>query len=449
MRDNLHEDLFADHAWQEMHKLLDREMPERKRRGAFWLWFLPALGLCVLLGRDTLLEGKIPVAEEKPQQNQPVIAQEEKHTVQNADKHSKTNPEEPTSAPVQQAKNKTEAIAALTPARGAEKSQKPGKNRLITEGQKLQGLQGLADRTASSGDLLPGNGFKNEATSPLTQAEDGVSILSLNSEEPNHFSKDEAAVERWSAAEVLTTRQSSLNSPVMELEKVRIKPQKARQKLEWWAEAGTQLASGVSGLSGYKVGVLSGIPIGRMRLHAGLGYELSKAGFQSIQVDSATGQQNYTAVKLASQDQPVTGISVGRNNTQSVSNIQLQFVNLNLSLYHPIGKRLGFALGGNLQYLGGIKLGDQYLRSTLFDNAESSLQLSNDVGNSFLAQANNLSKNKFHTFGVAAHGTLSYRIATRWSASLGYRQSLQHFTKTNDLLLKPTWVDLGVRYRLK
>ncbi|MDX2067479.1 MAG: hypothetical protein SFV55_03575 [Haliscomenobacter sp.] len=449
MRDNLHEDLFADHAWQEMHKLLDREMPQRKRRGAFWLWFLPALGLCVLLGRDTLLDGKIPVAEEKPQQNQAVIAQGEKHTVQHADKHSKTSPEEPTSAPVQQADRKIEVIAALEPASGAEKSQKTAKNTLITDKQMLQYRHGLAKQPASPGDLQAVNVFKNETTTPFTQAEDRVSILSPNSEEPNHFSKDETAVETWSAAEVLTTRQSDLNLPLAESEKVSIKPQRARQKLEWWAEAGTQLASGVRGLSGYKAGVLTGIPIGRMRLHAGLGYELTKVGFQSIQLDSTTGRSNYSDVKLASQDPPMTGILVGRNSTQDVSNIQLQFININLSLYHPIGKRFGLALGGDLQYLGGIKLGRQYLRSTLFDNAESSLTLSNSAGNSLQAEANNLSKNKFKAFGLSAHGTLSYRIATRWSATLGYRQSLQHFTKTSDLLLKPNWVDLGLRYRIK
>jgi hypothetical protein len=449
MRDNLQEDLFADHAWQEMHKVLDREMPQRKRRGAFWLWFLPALGLCMLLGRDTLLEGKIPVAEEKPQQNQAAIAQGEKHTVKHADKYSKTNPEEPTAESVQQAEHKTEAIAAWAPARGVEKSQKTGTNKSTAGTQSMQGPQILADKTPSSGDLLPGNVFKNEATASVTPVEGDLGVPGLNSAEQDHPLLDGPVLERWSASELLSTRKSDLNLPLAEQEKVNIKPQRARQKLEWWAEAGTQLASGVSGLSGYKVGVLSGIPIGRMRLHAGLAYELTKVGFQSIQLDTATGRQNSTAVKVASQDQPLTGISVGRNSTQSVSNIQLQFVNLNLSLYHPIGKRFGIALGGDLQYLGGIKLGGQYLRSALFDNAESSLQLTDTAGNSFQTEANNLSKNKFHTFGFAAHGTLSYRIATRWSASLGYRQSLQHFTKTSDLLLKPSWVDLGLRYRIK
>ena len=448
MRDNLHEDLFADHAWQEMHKLLDREMPERKRRGAFWLWFLPALGLCVLLGRDTLLEGKIPVAEEKPQQNQAVIAQGKKHTVQLADKHSKTNPEEPTSAPVQQAKRKTEAIAALTPARGAEKSQKTGKNGLTAGTQSLQDRQVLADRTPSSGDLLPASVFKNETTPPLTQAEDRVSITSLNSAEQDHSSMDETAVERWSASEVLTTRKSELNLPLAELEKVNIKPQRAGQKLEWWAEAGTQLASGVKGLSGYKVGVLGAIPIGRMRIQTGLNYEMTEVGIQSIQRDLLTGKENISEIKVAVADR--TSVSAGQNNSQSVSSIHFQFVNLSLSLYHPIGRRFGVALGGNLHYLGGIKLGTQYLRSTLFDNAENSVQFSTAVGNSLAQpQDDNLSKNSFRSFGFSAQGAVSYRIATRWSASLGYRQSLQHFTKTSDLLLKPSWVDLGLRYRIK
>lgn len=447
MRDNLHEDLFADHAWQEMHKLLDREMPQRKRRGAFWLWFLPALGLCVLLGRDTLLEGKIPVAEEKPQQNQPVIAQGKKHTVQSADQHSKANPEEPTSAPIKQDKPKTEAIATLAPALGAEESQRTFKNRSSTGVKKLQETQNLVVRKLPSGDLLPANVLKNETIPTVTSVEGGVGVPGSFSAEQDHPSVDESAVERWSASEVLSIRKSDLNLPLAELEKVSIKPQRARQKLEWWAEAGTQLASGVSGLSGYKAGILSGIPIGRMRILAGLNYEMTEVGIQSIQRDFLTGKENISGVKVAVADR--TSVSAGQSNSQSVSSIHFQVVNVNLSLYHPIGKRFGVALGGNLHYLGGIKLGNQYLRSTLFDKAENSLQFSTSVGNLLEPQADNLSKNSFRSFGLSAQGAVSYRIATRWSVSLGYRQSLQHFTTTSDLLLKPSWVDLGLRYRIK
>lgn len=448
MRDNLHEDLFADHAWQEMHKLLDREMPQRKRRGAFWLWFLPALGLCVLLGRDTLLEGKIPVAEEKPQQNQPVIAQGKKHTVQPADKHSKTNPEEPTSAPVQQAERKTEAIAALAPARGLEKSQKTAKNRLSTGTKTRQEPQIFVDRTPTSGDLLPANVLKNEAIPTVVAIEGNVGVPNSNSAEQDHTALDEPSVERWSASEFLNTRKPDLNLPLVELEKINIKPQRARQKLEWWAEAGTQLASGVKGLSGYKAGILNGIPIGRMRILTGLNYEMTEVGIQSIQRDLLTGKENISGIKVAVADR--TSVSAGQNNSQSVSSIHFQVVNLSLSLYHPIGKRFGVALGGNLHYLGGIKLGNQYIRSTLFDNVENSLQFSTTVGNSLAQpQDDNLSKNSFRSFGFSTQGAMSYRISTRWNVSLGYRQSLQHFTKTSDLLLKPSWVDLGLRYRIK
>ena len=447
MRDNLHEDLFADHAWQEMHKLLDREMPERKRRGAFWLWFLPALGLCVLLGRDTLLEGKIPVADEKPQQNQPVIAQGKKHTVQPVDKHSKTSPEEPTSASVQQVAGKTEAIAPLAPARGSEKSQKPGRDKLNADKQKFQDHHVLAEQSPSSGDLPPANVSKNEAIPSVTHDEEEVKIFSLNSEEPTHPSNDETTVERLSPTEALATRQSHFNPRLAELEKVSVKPQRGGQKLEWWAEAGTQFASGIKGLSGYKAGILSGVAIGRRRILTGVSYEMAEVGIQSIQRDLLTGQENIGGIKVAIADR--TSVTIGQNSGEPVSSIQLQFVNLNLSLYHPIGKRFGVALGGNLHYLGGIKLGDQYLRSTLFDNAVDSVQFSTSAGNLFQPQTDNLSKNSFRAFGFSVQGAVSYRIATRWSASLGYRQSLQHFTKTSDLLLKPSWVDLGVRYRIK
>ncbi|WP_373549291.1 hypothetical protein [Haliscomenobacter sp.] len=450
MQDNLHEDLFADHAWQEMHKLLDREMPERKRRGAFWLWFLPAFGLCVLLGRDTSLDVKIPVAVEKPQQNQPAIAQVEGHSVPNAHKNSKTSPEEPISAPVSKADNKVEVIAAQVLTPGVGNLQKTGKTKLAKDKQDQQNIPAIAALTPASSDLLPPeNGLNNQvSTNPPATQEEVVSISTPNVEESVRPSSEETSVERWRTSQVLATREANLNLFVAELEKPSIKPQRAKQKLEWLAETGTQLASGTTGLSGYRVGLLNAIPIGRMRLQTGLAYEKTEVGFQSIQRDAA-GKENLTDVKLADVDKPALGTSVGRGNDQSVSSITLQFVNLNVSLYHPIGKRLGIALGGNLHYLGGIKLGENYLRSTLFDKAENSYQFTTNNGNFLIPQSGDLSKASFQDFGFSAQGAVSYRIATRWSASLGYRQSLQPFTKTSDLLLKPSWVDLGVRFRIK
>lgn len=302
MRDNLHEDLFADHAWQEMHKLLDREMPERKRRGAFWWWFLPAFGMCVLLGRDTLLDVKIPVAVEKPQQNQPAIAQVEGHTVPNAGKNSKTNPQESTSVPVPQAENKAEVVTRPATTSGAGQLQKPGKTKLSKALQVQQNIPAIAALTPTSSDPLPPtNGLNNQAstTAPETQVEI-VGISNPTKEELGQSLNEETSSEKWGESQVLATRQADLNPTLTELEKPSIKPQHAKQKLEWWAEAGTQLASGTTGFSGYLLGLLNAIPIGRMRLQTGLGYEKTEVGFQSIQRDAA-GKENLTAVKLASE----------------------------------------------------------------------------------------------------------------------------------------------------
>lgn len=452
MRDNLHEDLFADHAWQEMHKLLDREMPERKRRGAFWLWFLPAFGLCVLLGRDTLLDAKIPVAVEKPQQNRPAIAQLEKRTVPNADQYSKIKPKESIPAQGQKAENRAEAIAALAPAPEVGKSKNTGKIKLTEDKQIQQDQPALVELPPSSSELLsPANGLNNQTSTTLpAKQEQVVNLSNSNTVEPDRPLIDEASVERWSASQVLDTRQSDLNQPLTELEKPSIKPQRAKQKLEWWVEGGTQMASGTIGLSGYRAGILNAIPLGKMRLQTGLAYEKTEVGFQSVQRD-VTGKANQSDVMLADKGLATSGTTTSgnQNNSQSVSSITLQFLNLNLALHQPIGKRWGFALGGNLHYLGGIKLGENYLRSSLLYRAENSYRL--ETNNSLMAnaQSSDLSKESFQSFGFSAQGVVSYRIATRWSASLGYRQSLQHFTKTNDLLLKPSWIDLGVRYRIK
>lgn len=453
MRDNLHEDLFADHAWQEMHKLLDREMPERKRRGAFWLWFLPALGMCVLLGRDTLLDVKIPVAVEKLQQPQPAIAQVEGHTVPNADKNGKTNPEEPTSAPVPQAEIKAEVVVTKIPTSGAGKLQKTGMTKLTKDTQVQQNIPAIAALTPISSDPSPtANVLNNQvSTTPPATQEEVVSISNPITEELGRPSNEETSSERWSTSQVLATRQSDLNIPLVELEKVSIKPQRAKQKLEWWAETGTQLASGTTGLSGYRIGLLNALPIGKMRLQTGLAYEKTEVGFQRILRD-VTGKENSADIIVSSKENTPglgTSASGNRGSSQSVSSITLQFINLSMSLHQPIGKRWSLALGGNLHYLGGIKLGENYLRSTLFYNAENSYRF--DTTNSAFvnAQSNDLSKASFKSFGVSAQGAVSYRIATRWSASLGYRQSIQHFTTTSDLLLKPNWMDLGLRYRLK
>lgn len=440
MRDNLHEDLFADHAWGEMNRVLDREMPERKRRGAFWLWFLPALGLCVLLGRDSLLNPTIPVATEKQPVNEAPIAQLDQQTVKNADQNDNQTPKEPTSASIKPTLEDQPivAIASLNaPARLAKKSQVPKNTSAPKALETPAQPEVLQENPQNLAKLLDnptqGNEMNGVSLPTTTQATENV----------------ELPIDRLAASASIAQREMALNTPTAVLEAMTIKPQRAKQKLEWWADAGTQLASGVSGLSGYRLGLSTGIPMGRLRLQTGLGYEHTEVGFQSVQRDVLTGKENYSAVKLANVDKPAMG-SIA-DNTESVSSIQLQFINWNLGLQYPLTRRLGLAVGGNLHYLESVKLGDRFVKESFFNNSAQAqdFALANNSNQAIPMPNESLSSTSFRTIGYSAQVGLSYRLATRWSVMVDYRQSLQHFTKANNLLLKPQWVDFGLRYRIK
>lgn len=439
MQDNLHEDLFSDHAWNEMRKVLDREMPERKRRGAFWLWFLPALGLCVLLGRDSLVHPKIPVATEKAPLEKAPIAQ---HTVKNAEQNSKNTPEDPTSASVKPGLEKnSKTIATLnTPAKTGGKSQ---------ASQKAGAIDATANQTTQ--DIALKAAANVEDNLSATQSEN-VAAANITSSEEKAVSDGEQLQETWANSQTITQRAMTLPLQDQEVEQVQIEPQRIKQKLEWWADAGTQFASGTNGLSGYRAGISTGIPMGHLRLQTGLGYEQTEVGIQSVQRDALTGKENYSDVKLATPG--TTGLASnnsGRNSTESVSSIQLRFINWHLGLQYPLTRRLGLNLGGNIHYLESVKLGGVFVKEPLLNNGvEMDVALSNG-NNLFVPQQpnENLTSESFRSFGLSAQMGLSYRFATRWSVNMDYRQSLQHFTQTTTLLLKPNWVDIGVRYRIK
>ncbi|AEE53460.1 outer membrane beta-barrel protein [Haliscomenobacter hydrossis] len=449
MRDNLHDDLFADHAWQEMHKVLDREMPEHKRRG-FLFWLLPALGFCVLLGRDTMVNTKIPVASEKPKQSTRAIAQGDETRVIKAELRSKTNPEKPA---LETAQNQSETqttnpvVAELAKAVApALQRNKKGIQKLPLLPQPNQQQPGfLAEQNA---ELAPTISMPTVPDASNKEQEAVTDVLSTAEKAPESTAIHTAEEAKISSSDPIATRQFDLDTREAKTEHPDITPLHAKQKLEWWAETGTQMTGGISGLSGYRAGLLMGIPIGKLRLRVGAEYQNTEVDFKAVQRDVA-GRESLTDVKLASPSTPVTA---GNNadQTQTVSSIHLQFINLSLSVYQPLGKRFGLAAGGSMLYLEGIRLGDQYVKGPFFNTSNAKYDFANSLNNGFLGQqAGSLSKSNFKTFGFALQGEFSYRIATRWGVNLGYRHSLQHFTKSAELLLKPNWVDLGVRYRIR
>ena len=451
MRDNLHDDLFADHAWQEMHRVLDREMPERKRRG-FLFWLLPALGFCVLLGRDTTVDTKIPVAAEKPKQNTRAIAQADEKPVIKAELRSKTNPEKTALEAAQNqlkklnTSNPTVAELARAVAPALQRNTK-GVQKLPLLPQSNQQEPGLmAEKNA---ELAPTTSMPRVPDASNKDQEAVVNVLSTAEEAPKTTTINEEAEAKISSSDPIATLQFDLDVREAKIESPSITPLHTKQKLEWWAETGTQMTAGISGPSGYRAGLLAGIPLGKLRMRVGVEYQNTEVDFKAVQRDVA-GRESLTDVKLATPPLTSSSPAVNADQAQTVSSIYLQFMNLNLSLYHPLGKRFGLAVGGSMLYLEGIRLGDQYVKGPFFNTSNAKYDFANSLNNGFLGQqAESLSQSNFKTLGFALQGEFSYRIATRWGVNLGYRHSLQHFTKSADLLLKPNWVDVGVRYRLK
>jgi opacity protein-like surface antigen len=210
----------------------------------------------------------------------------------------------------------------------------------------------------------------------------------------------------------------------------------------------------VQGLSGYRIGILTGIPMGRFRLRVGTGFTKTEVDFRSVQLDS-TGQTRSMDVQINNQNPAFLGAK-GSSTNQTLSSINLQLIDLNVALYHSLGKRFGAALGGSVQYLQGIQLGGQYFKGSLFESADKqdkaapvTSQNGGSTSTPIMPESSSLTKTSFRSLGIALQGEVSYQLAPRWSTSLGYRYSTRGFTKSSDLVLKPNWLELGVRFRMK
>lgn len=451
MQDNLHDDLFADHAWQEMHKILDREMPERKRRG-FLFWLLPALGLCLLTAQDSLMGNNIPVASKNALGNKPAIAAQKDGDQTTAYQSAKAKPRKDISVvqnqtlPPIQDSNAAEQVAIV--------SSLDKKNHLKATASiptlpsdvfKRDNNNLAVNRTTSAPVLIPTAPERPASVEPLPEQQPGTPQPVLDN--------TQALSEKWNAIGPVPPVHFDLTQPDSKQETPELTFQKLHSKLEWWVEAGTQITNGVQGLSGYRVGILAGIPLGKFRLRVGTGFTKTEVDFKSVKLDS-TGQTRSMDVLFNNQNSAFLGAK-GSSTNQTASSINLQLIDLNVALYHPLGKRFGAALGGRMQYVQGIQLGDQYLKGSFFESAnqDNAAPVTSQNGGStstpILTQSSTLTKASFRNLGIAMQGELSYQLAPRWSTSLGYRYSTRGFTKSSDLVLKPNWVELGVRFRMK
>jgi hypothetical protein len=452
MQDNLHDDLFTDHAWQEMHKILDREMPERKRRG-FLFWLLPALGLCLLTAQDSLMGNNIPVASKAAMGNKPAIAARKADEQTKPDKFAKAK----THKDIPLVQNQTTPVVQdnktpVQPGIAARPGKEFGLKAAATESTKPTDLSGWDNHAQAANQATPENPL-NSFTTKLPVVSELLLDQQGSTSKPG-LDDFQPLSEKWNTLDLVPTAHFDLNQPDSKQEIPELSFQKRHQKLEWWAETGTQITNGVQGLSGYRVGVLAGIPMGQFRLRVGTGFTQTEVDFKSVQLDS-TGQTRSMDVLFNNQTTPGFNASKGSSTNQTVSSINLQLIDLNVALYRPLGKRFGAALGGSMQYVQGIQLGGQYFKGSLFESAnqDKAAPVTSQNGGStstpIMPESSSLTKTSFRSLGIALQGEVSYQLALRWSTSLGYRYSTRGFTKSSDLVLKPNWLELGVRFRVR
>jgi hypothetical protein len=463
MQDNLPRDPFADHAWEEMRKLLDQEMPERKRRVPLLWWWI----LLPLAGLGYWAWAELSTPKNQPQVLQrtdvPVAAQEAPQPASSA------TAAQPAIAPVEANSGSTDLLEndaapqTRTPGLIKKQTNQIGHSEIK---QAIAGQKSAAKNQTSAVD----NTVLAQNTPPVTPPSSEEEILvSSNPEvvkQPTEVSGDvnvasnENTEALPSVANVATRPVDfehrfllpNLNLPLQEVAPNEVKPTK-NNKLGLWVDAGLGTVANVGDLT-YRLGGSVLLQKGRFGLRSGLAYERN----QGELVSSQTNQSGKTSDPTFSNRE--------NNNTQSgspstVNNSGFQAVNLpmpemgfqNFSMplvlqWRPF-KKLGIESGVSLQYLSGLRLNEDFLQSntnTIFvSNSQdliSTVYLSGASGQAIDATI----QNKW-TWGL--QGAILYDVEKRWQLSLGYRRNLSNFLNTPTFTLQPQWMELGLRFKVK
>lgn len=463
MQDNLPKDPFADHAWEEMLKLLDREMPERKRRVPLLWWWI----LLPLAGLGYWAWTELHTPETKPQvltrPDVPVAVQET-----------------PQPAP-----SAVAAQPAMVPSEGSTDLPASVKNGIPTQAKTQRLIQTNTAQVNFTEVNKPVPVQKSEANVPLQLAEvdqlaQTLPVTNPNVEEetamppnPTHIklpnestthanASNEEIKEPIPSIANVATRQAdfehqmrlpALNLPLQEMATNEVIPAK-NNKLGLWADAGMGTVANVGDLT-YRLGGSVLLQKGRFGLRSGLAYERNQGELLS---SNAVDQSSKTSDPIFTNRE--------NNNTQSgspstVNNAGFQPVNLSLpemgfsSFSMPLVlqwlpfKKLGIESGVSLQYLRGLRLNEDFLQSStgtvyVSNSADliSTVQLSGAKGQAIDATVQN-------QFAWGVQGALLYEVEKRWQLSLGYRRNLSSFLNTPIFTLQPQWMEIGLRFKVK
>jgi hypothetical protein len=463
MQDNLPKDPFADHAWEEMRKLLDREMPEQKRRvPLFWWWILlPLAGLGYWAWTELNTPETKPQVLKRP--DVPVAVQETP----------------------QQAPSAVAAQPAVVPSEGSTDIPASAKNGTTTQAKTQRLIQTNTSQVNITEVNKPVLGQKSEAKNPLQStevaqlAQNTPPVTAPNVEEetampsnPEHVKQpnesttnvnasSEKIKETISGIANVASRQAdfehqmllpALNLPLQEVAPNEVKPDKTKN-LGLWADAGLGTVANVGDLT-YHLGGSVLLQKGRFGLRSGLAYERNQGELVSSQTNQS-GKLSDPTFSNRENNNTQTG-SPSTVNSSGFQPVNLPLPEMGFSSFsmplvlqwRPF-KKLGIESGVSMQYLRGLRLNEDFLQSStgtvyVSNSADliSTVQLSGSKGQTIDVTVQN-------QFAWGVQGALLYDIEKRWQLSLGYRRNLSSFLNTPTFTLQPQWMEVGLRFKVK
>jgi len=441
MQDNQWDEQFRDHAWQEIRRLLDREMPvapPRRRRGLAWI-FLAALLL--LGGGAYVLWTGNPAGVASPATGIPAAASE---------------PAVESSSPSQNQFN-TERSGALSVA-GTVDSGSPSDNPAAESPPLVVAADGKAAEVAGSHSLAGAategvaspSGDETEAAMPVVPAprEQEVEEASFSTFAPvEHDDLKGLESIEWISLRPLKYEWETEVSP--------IDGRRAGASFFLPRHWGIRMAAiGGNGqlLNGAGAGLVAEYPLGQSRwsLRTGLEYlylsrEMKRPG--------ARGNLDLAAEDNRTPNAPGTGNEdVGSGGSYAVPlPTSLRYVSHALSLPLSLQVRLGrrFELGGGAQLLYSFRNVRRSMDESLSPNSFGNVQDRSTLGLFYQNASASLDQEVFRRFDVALTGSLHYRLGARWEMELSYHHGLYNLATSEYYQSYNRFGSLGVVYYLK
>ncbi len=435
-KDNVHIDNeFTDHSWNEMSKLLDREMPVKKRKKRLiWIWFL-GIGLLALIGLTTYFQQDtpsilkslpIPVIKNKVASN----AENKKVTHQSA-KSSKST-KKVSKSPV--TTKSSDNISVISTIKNPTKNSPTAANvsTAVGVGVSPSIKNDLATNNAS---ITSNNLTTNKSVlSPSFQKKEITDFFSINSLTPS----------------LLSIKSQETIIPVLPV----------KNRLKWRFGVYASVLS--PKLGSFRSGLHANLIFNpKWRFHFGMGYAKRISS-----TTSTTNNNQEFASPIADMEEmedmsTTAGTGAGPvpsstnpnpNEIDLIDNQGIRFSNfhyfeLPFMVQYRIQSKFSVELGGSLSYLHGYRY--QYQAASFFSN-NANLAGSFDTsrsGDLLVANAPTVS-----SINWALIGGVNYQLTTNLAAYANYHYSTPYLKSTTSAIPdKKRWqqMELGIRYYFK